>query len=162
MRKQNIDEMENMGMSLIICRKKVFQSIHRTLWNTQLGNSLPFSQVSLMLVLQMILCKKESQLQSKKNGFQSRKVKEQSKKSQKNWLFLDFSWLKSFFFDCNWLSFFQSVTGGPSPMSGRLTHLKKTTHPFYSFLLSSLLFPKNLLVTLSFCHLVPWLNLVAI
>ena len=31
----------------------------------------------------LILSKKESQLQSKKNGFQSRKVKEKSKKSQK-------------------------------------------------------------------------------
>ena len=29
------------------------------------------------------------------------------KKSQKNWLFLD-SWLKSIFFDCNWLSFYRA------------------------------------------------------
>ena len=50
MGKQNIDEMETWGC-LSSSVKKVFQSIHRTLWNTQLGNSL---QVSLMLVLQMI------------------------------------------------------------------------------------------------------------
>ena len=54
-----------------------------------------------------LCCRSPCQIQLQ--PWQSRKVKEKLKKSQKNWLFLDFSWLKSVFFGCNWLSFLQRV-----------------------------------------------------
>ena len=54
----------------------------------------------------VMLCKKESQVKSKKMAFSHEKVKE---KSQKTDFSFDFSWLKAIFFDFTWLSFLQSV-----------------------------------------------------
>ena len=83
---------------------------HYELYKTQCkAENIPMNHHAVPLWW-LTLCKKESQLQSKKNGFQSREVKEKSIFLTFFWLFLDFSWLKSIFFDCNWLSFSQRPT----------------------------------------------------
>ena len=54
----------------------------------------------------MMLCKKESQVKSKKKQLL---VNKSQQKVNIFWLFLDFSWLKAIFFDYTWLSFLQRM-----------------------------------------------------
>ena len=58
----------------------------------------------LLLTGPLTLCKKESQVKLKKMAFSHEKSR---KSHKKNRLFLDFSWLKTIFFDLTWLSFLQ-------------------------------------------------------
>ena len=60
----------------------------------------------LLLTGPLTLCKKESQVKLKKMAFSHEKSR---KSHKKNRLFLDFSWLKTIFFDLTWLSFLQSM-----------------------------------------------------
>ena len=72
-------------------------------------SDLSGSSMSLVSTSLLKLCKKESQVKSKKTAFSQEKLTKSQGKVKKYWLFVHFSWPKAIFFDFTWLSFLQSV-----------------------------------------------------
>ena len=80
--------------------------------------TLPWTLLLLLLFLEyrqlyfksyLNLCKKESQVKSKKTAFSQEQSTKSQGKVKKYWLFVDFSWLRAVFSDFTWLSFLQRL-----------------------------------------------------